>query len=68
METVTQNQLWERSDLTLKTIYLNPKSKLLVGYIRNPFQSCLVFHSIFDLLLIMKTAENLFQSSLLLIL
>ena len=48
------SQLWGRAHLdttfvSLKSVYLNPKSEMYTSNTsRNPFQSCLVFHSILD--------------------
>ena len=46
------SQLWDRADLNtmfarLKSVYLNPKSKVRVGYIKKS-ASVLMFHSILD--------------------
>ena len=53
---------WMRDKRTPKDVYgeanLNPKSNVRVDTSRNPFQSCLVFHSILDLFLFEQTLTH----------
>ena len=53
---MAHSQLWGRGDpdtsfATLKSVYLNPKYRYASDTSRNSLQSCLVFHSIFDIFL-----------------